>query len=75
MKKEFNIGDEVTFNAYGNKIKAVVKNIKCGMAGNGLNYLGIPDDRIFYDLSGINKSLKTSTTGESIAESIYFQQG
>ena len=72
MKPEFKIDDIVTFNANGTRIKAKVKTIKHGMAGNNLNLIGLPDNRVFYELSGVDKPLKTTCSGLCIVESVFY---
>ncbi len=72
MNPEFKAGDEVTFNAYDEPIKATVRGIK------------IKDGDIYYQLRadcvrkpsgiGFTKSLVSETTGRSIQESYLFAQ-
>lgn len=74
MKKpEFKIGETVTFQAYEKPIKAKIKSIQYGMAGNNTNFVGVHDNRVFYELSGIDEPLLLVCTGLSIRESIFYR--
>lgn len=64
---EFQVGDEVTFNAYHEPIRAKVREIVPGE-----KVTNNPDGRVFYRLEGISKPLVSVTTGRSIEESRYF---
>jgi len=70
---EFKIGETVTFKPYDKPIKARVKAISNGRIGNGLFMDGSPDNRVFYELTGIDEPLFTFTSGLSIVESRFYQ--
>jgi len=61
---EFEVGSQVTFNAYGNPLPAIVKKV------SRLNSRGEDDGRVFYSISG--ESIISNTSGLCIMESQYF---
>ena len=65
--QEFEIGQEVTFNPYGNPIKGIVKEVFFK------NIWGESDGRVYYKLTGSDGPLLTRTSGISIEESRYFE--
>lgn len=68
---EFKEGDHVTFNAYGERIAACVRQVM----PNRLHLDGSPDERTFYRLGAAeneHRSLVTVCTGMSIEESAHF---
>lgn len=66
---EFKEGDVVTFRAYPDQwIKARVKKVNCDVLR-----LDKTDQRVFYELIGIDQPLITKTTGQSIVESKFFK--
>lgn len=66
MNLEFNIGDVVTFNAYGTRIKAKV--VSADMVTKQVSKNIEPE----YELHGIDKPLLSKTSGRAIEESAYF---
>jgi hypothetical protein len=71
-KPEFKIGETVTFKPYEKAIKAKVISIQYGRAGNHKNFVGTDDNRLFYELSGVDEPLKSKTTGRAIVESKFY---
>lgn len=67
---EFNVGDRVTFNAYGEDVPARV--VAAGVA----NPMFCPNDGIWYELTGTDrrKPLISKCTGQHIKESILFEE-
>jgi hypothetical protein len=68
---EFNEGNVVTFNAYGEDITAMVKKVD----PIRINMNNEPEERIFYKLAGYGpkQSLVTTCTGQCIRQSKYFK--
>jgi len=69
--REFEVGDLVIFKPYEKAIKAKVTGIKRGYFGNGTCVNG-DDNRIYYELSGVDEPLKSVCTGLCIVESKFF---
>lgn len=68
---EFKVGDTVTFCAYEEDLlgsKRTVRKIQKGSHGDGKYPDGTEDDRLFYNLDGLN-----ITTPNWIVESKYFK--
>ena len=65
-KQEFNVGDIVTFNPYGDAIKAkVIKVYKP-------NTIFMHNDNFLYELRGVSKALISECSGVSIEESMHY---
>jgi hypothetical protein len=64
METEFKRGDKVTFNAYGNPIKAKVLEV----LEDGYLF----SNQVSYKLEGISQPLITNCTGNSIEESTHY---
>ena len=64
QRQEFNLGEMVTFNAFGAHVRATVVSI------SRHSLLGNDDGRIWYKLSG---GVETICTGLCIEESRYFE--
>lgn len=65
--KEFEVGDIVTFNAYGKPIVAQVKEVLVG-------YPFGKDNDYSYRLQGMSEPLISIAKGLSIQESTYFKE-
>ena len=65
-KQEFNVGDIVTFNPYGDAIQAKVIQIY------EPNTIFMHNEDFLYELKGVSKALISECSGVSIEESIFY---